>query len=212
MRGCSDDAGYHDAVALTLILGGARSGKSDLALRLAAASKRPVLFVATMEAGDDEMRARIDAHRAGRPDAWRTVEAPTALLDALAAEARAGECVLIDCVTLWVSNVLLSSLGDDGSPDASEIASSVRSAVLLAERLAAWSAAFEGEAVVVSNEVGGGVVPAYALGRAFRDALGGANRALASRAGRVYHVEAGLAVDLKALGAQPIETLGEAHA
>jgi adenosylcobinamide kinase/adenosylcobinamide-phosphate guanylyltransferase len=199
-------------VALTLILGGARSGKSDLALRLAAASKRPVLFVATMEPGDGEMCARIDAHRAGRPDAWRTVEAPIALLDALAAEARAGDCVLIDCVTLWVSNVLLSSLGDDGSPTASEIESSVRAAVALAEQLARWGGNFDGEAIVVSNEVGGGVVPAYALGRAFRDALGGANRALASRAGRVYHVEAGLAVDLKALGAQPIESLGEAPA
>jgi len=209
MRGCSGDAGYHDAVALTLIIGGARSGKSDLALRLAAASKLPVLFVATMEPGDDEMRARIDAHRIGRPEAWRTVEAPLALLDVLSTEARAGDCVLIDCMTLWVSNLLLSSLGAGESPGTSEIESSVRAAALLAERLAAWCESFDGDALVVTNEVGGGVVPAYALGRAFRDALGGANRALALHARQVYQVAAGLAVDLKALGAQPVEALGE---
>ena len=196
-------------MALTLILGGARSGKSDLAVRLAAASGRPVLFVATMEPGDDELRARIAVHRAARPAEWRTVEAPIALLDALAAETRDGEFVLIDCATLWVSNLLLASLDDPDEAPAAEIDAAIGCAAGLAEKLASWCAEFAGEVAVVSNEVGAGVVPPYILGRAFRDALGSANRALAFRAGRVYLTAAGLALEVKSLGALPIEAFDE---
>jgi adenosylcobinamide kinase/adenosylcobinamide-phosphate guanylyltransferase len=199
-------------MALTLILGGARSGKSDLAVRFAAASGRPVLFVATMEPGDDELRARVAAHRATRPAGWRTIEAPVALLDALAAEARPGAFVIIDCVTLWVSNLLLGAIEDVERASAAEIDAGVRSVVSLAEKLAAWCANTGAEVAVVSNEVGAGVVPPYALGRAFRDALGGSNRALASRAQRVYWTAAGLALEIKALGALPIEADGEDRA
>lgn len=195
---------------LTLILGGARSGKSDLAQQLAAASGRPVLFVATMERGDDEMRARIDAHRAMRPPHWRTVEEPLAVLDALAAGSRPGEFVIIDCITLWISNVLLSHIADSETATALEIDAAVRAALPLAERLADWCASYDGEVGAVSNEVGAGVVPAYALGRAYRDALGGANRVFAARADRVYYAIAGLALEIKSLGAVPIQPSGEA--
>jgi adenosylcobinamide kinase/adenosylcobinamide-phosphate guanylyltransferase len=198
-------------VALTLILGGARSGKSDLAVRLAAASGRPVLFVATLEPGDDEMRARIATHRAARPSGWRTVEAPIALLETLAAEARAGDCVLVDCVTLWISNLLLAAFGD-GEPAASELDAATATITALATKLADWCAAVDGDVIAVSNEVGAGVVPTYALGRAFRDALGAVNRVLAARADQVYSMSAGLALELKSLGALPVESFGGARA
>jgi adenosylcobinamide kinase/adenosylcobinamide-phosphate guanylyltransferase len=188
-------------MGLTLILGGARSGKSDFALQLARASGRQVVFVATMDAGDDELRARIARHREERPREWRTVEEPIALLDALATHANAECFVIVDCLTLWISNLLLAALpsADDAAPV--EVDAAVRACVAQAEALAAWCAAFDGEVAVVSNEVGSGVVPAYALGRAFRDALGAANRSVAARADAVQHVVAGLAVDLKARGA-----------
>jgi adenosylcobinamide kinase/adenosylcobinamide-phosphate guanylyltransferase len=194
-------------VALTFILGGARSGKSDLAARLAAASGRPVLFLATMEPGDEETRARIMRHRAERPPEWRTIEAPIALLDALA-QARNGEFVVIDCLTLWLSNLLVAALGEGARPADTDAA--VTASIMMAERLARRCSAYEGDVAVVSNEVGAGVVPAYPLGRAFRDALGGANRALAASAGQVYWTVAGLALDVKRLGASPIDAFGDA--
>jgi adenosylcobinamide kinase/adenosylcobinamide-phosphate guanylyltransferase len=194
---------------LTLILGGARSGKSDLAERLAAASGRPVIVVAPMEPGDDEMRARIAAHRASRPPGWRTVEEPIALLDALA-QSQPGDFIIIDCITLWVSNLLLSGIGDADTATTDEIHAAVAAALPLAAQLAAWCEAFDGEVAVVSNEVGAGIVPAYPLGRVFRDAIGTANRALAARADRVYYAIAGLALEIKSLGAVPIEPSGGA--
>jgi adenosylcobinamide kinase/adenosylcobinamide-phosphate guanylyltransferase len=192
---------------LTLILGGARSGKSDLAMRLAWSTGRPVLFVATMEPADEESRLRVAAHRAARPRHWRTIEAPIALLDVLTAEARAGETVVIDCVTLWISNLLMASLGD-ADVDAAEMDAAVGSAVSLAEKLGEWCAASAGDVFVVTNEVGSGVVPPYALGRAFRDALGSGNRVLAARAERVLQVSAGMVIDLQAIGARSIESFG----
>lgn len=183
----------------TLILGGARSGKSGLALRLAAASGRDVLFVATMEAGDEETRARIEAHRAERPALWRTVEAPIEVVAALRAHARRGGFVIVDCVTLWVSNMLIAAGGEADGLDAA-VAGFI-----------AWAAAYDGEIAVVSNEVGMGVVPAYPLGRAFRDALGSANQAIAARADRVHYLVAGLALELKSSGAAPPDAFGEAR-
>jgi adenosylcobinamide kinase/adenosylcobinamide-phosphate guanylyltransferase len=190
----------------TLILGGARSGKSDLAERLALASSRTVLFLATMEPRDDELRARVELHRAARPAAWRTVEEQRDLLAALEAHARPGDFVIIDCLTMWISNLLLARLGEADDTPAAEVAEAIELACASARTLGAWAAAFDGDVAAVSNEVGAGVVPAYPLGRAFRDALGGANRILAERADRVYWLAAGLALELKSLGARPIET------
>jgi adenosylcobinamide kinase/adenosylcobinamide-phosphate guanylyltransferase len=196
---------------LTLILGGARSGKSDLAERLAAVSGRPVLFVATMEPGDEETRARIAAHQAGRPATWRTVEEPLEVAGALRSHARSGDFAIIDCVTLWVTNLLLARTSDidDIAPD--EARSMIDAVAARAVNLAECCVAFDGDVAVVSNEVGAGVVPAYPLGRVFRDAIGTANRAFAVHADRVYYLVAGLALELKSLGARTLDTFGETH-
>lgn len=194
---------------LTLILGGARSGKSDFGERLAGASGRPVLFVATMLPGDDELRARVAAHRASRPSVWRTVEAPARPVDALRREVRAGDFVLLDCVTLWVSNILLDALPAPDGASAGDMARAVAAVDAEIAQLLAWADEFEGEIALVSNEAGMGVVPPYPLGRVFRDALGGANRAVAARADAVYLLAAGLALELKALGARSLESFGD---
>ncbi len=194
---------------LTLILGGARSGKSDLAERLAIASGRSVLFLATMDPRDDDLRLRVERHRAGRPAAWRTIEEQYNVPAALESQARPGDFVIVDCMTMWISNLLLARLGDSGEPPAAEVADAIEDACGQARALAAWAAAFDGDVAVVSNEVGTGVVPAYPLGRAFRDALGIANRACAEPADRVYGLIAGLALDVKSLGARPIDAFAD---
>lgn len=196
---------------LTLILGGARSGKSDLAERLAAASGRPVLFVATMEPGDDETRARIATHRAQRPATWRTVEEPLDVLARLRTHAAAGDFIIVDCATLWVSNLLLAQASDinDITPDAAR--AMIDDVDARACELVEWCMSLDGRVVVVSNEVGAGIVPPYPFGRVFRDALGALNRIVAERADRVYYLVAGLALELKALGAATLATFSETH-
>jgi adenosyl cobinamide kinase/adenosyl cobinamide phosphate guanylyltransferase len=193
---------------LTLLIGGARSGKSALAERLAAASGRPVTFIATMEARDDETRERIAAHRAGRPLTWATIEEPLCVEDAFAA-VEAGRCVTLDCVTLWISNLLLEALPDADTASARQVSDVVESIANRTQRLARALAAYDGDVIAVTNEVGMGIVPANPLGRAFRDALGRANAVLASRAERMYMLVAGHALDIKALGARSIDDFGE---
>jgi adenosylcobinamide kinase/adenosylcobinamide-phosphate guanylyltransferase len=190
---------------LTFILGGARSGKSELATNLAAASGRDVLFVATMRELDDEMRARVAAHRSDRPASWRTVEAPIDLLRALHSEARSGAFVVIDCVTVWIANRLLDALPDPDGASPEDVDRVTADVAREAGALAAWASAFDGDVAIVSNDVGSGVVPAYRLGRVFRDATGAANKTLAAAAARAYYVIAGMALDLRALGAVPID-------
>ncbi len=182
---------------LTLILGGARAGKSDFAVRLARASGRPVIYCATAEARDEEMATRIAVHRATRPTGWRTVEAPLDPAAALAEIATAGDLLVLDCVTLWVSNMVLAA----GEPYGTRAEGVILAAV---ERLLAWRADRGCALVAVSNEVGLGEVPLTPLGRAYRDALGRANRALAAAADEAYWVVAGLALPLRALGARAV--------
>lgn len=183
---------------LTLVLGGARSGKSSYAEALAPRLGRRVLYVATAEALDEEMRARVAAHRARRPDAWQTLEVALDVGAALTSrsEAAAADVVLLDCLSLLVSNVILSRGPGAPEPDVETAMGWVRAEVngLLAahRRLGSYL-------VVVSNEVGLGVVPAYLLGRTYRDCLGWANQALARIAGQVIFMVAGLPVDLKSL-------------
>lgn len=165
---------------LSLVVGGARSGKSSLAERLVCATARPRRYIATAQAWDDEMRDRIAQHRADRGPAWETVEAPLDLNAALAT-AREGEVVLVDCATLWLSNHLLAE-HDLGAE---------------ADRLMSSLSACPAPVVVVSNEVGMGIVPDNALARAFRDAQGRLNQRLAAEAGLVIGVMAGLPVMLK---------------
>jgi adenosyl cobinamide kinase/adenosyl cobinamide phosphate guanylyltransferase len=195
-------------MALTLIIGGARSGKSALALRLAAASGRPVRFIATMIPGDDELRERVAIHRAERPQYWTTVEEPLQLADALGG-AVAGEYTVVDCLTLWVSNCLMRQFADESAIPSGAAAAAVNAILDEAQHMASRAATFDGEVCVVTNEVGAGVVPAYPLGRVFRDALGGVNALFATRASRLFAVTAGHAIDLKALGALPIDAIPE---
>lgn len=161
---------------IQLILGGARSGKSRLAERLAEQSGLPVTYIATATAGDDEMRARIETHRQRRPEQWQTVEAPYDLVAALQAHGGVGRCVLVDCLTLWVSNHLCS--------DSDFIEEK--------QRLLDVLAALPGEVILVSNEVGMGIVPMGELSRRFVDESGWLHQALATMAERVVFTVAGL--------------------
>lgn len=187
---------------MTLILGGARSGKSAHAERLAferGASGRgaAVLYVATAEAGDDEMRARIAEHRARRPAEWTTLEVPRDVSAAIDAHGGDFDLVLVDCLTLLVSNVILA-FGSGGDSDSSPCPKEAEAALdreidsLLAscrEASAKW--------ILVSNEVGLGLVPPNPLGRLFRDALGTVNRRLAAEADEVLFMVAGLPMKVK---------------
>lgn len=189
---------------LTMLIGGARSGKSALAQQLAEAAEQPVVMVATMEAGDEEVRHRIAAHQAARPADWRTVEEPVAVVEALCEHAAAGETVILDCLTMWVSNIVMRALPPSGAT-ITDHDRAVSRATDAARELLGWSLSRRGHLIVVTNEVGSGVVPAYELGRVFRDALGRANAVVAARADRVYHLTAGLAIELKSLGARPVD-------
>lgn len=174
------------------VLGGARSGKTRRALALAearhAAEGRIPVYLATAQAYDEEMRARIDTHKAERGPAWRTVEAPLDLAAAIAAEAGGGTVVLVDCLTLWLSNITFAER--DPETEAAALAESLRAA--------------PGPVVVVSNEVGLSIVPENALARRFRDDQGRLNQSIASVADRVEFVAAGLPLVLKADPAPPL--------
>jgi adenosylcobinamide kinase / adenosylcobinamide-phosphate guanylyltransferase len=169
-------------VSLVVLLGGARSGKSRLAVRLARESGESVLFVATGEPGDEEMAARIARHREERPGGWTTVEEPRRLLAAVAA-APPGACLVVDCLSLWVANLIEGAPAEAIETEAAEAASA--------------AASRPGRTIAVTNEVGLGVVPATPLGRAYRDVLGRVNAIWAEAAAEAYLVVAGrrLALD-----------------
>jgi adenosylcobinamide kinase / adenosylcobinamide-phosphate guanylyltransferase len=166
--------------ALTLVIGGARSGKSTFAEGLVTATARPRRYIATAEAWDNEMRDRIARHRQDRGVGWLTVEAPRDLAAALA-EAGTGEVVLVDCATLWLTNHMLA----DHDLNAKT------------EELLAALASSAAPVVIVSNETGWGIVPENALARRFRDEQGRLNQRLAAQAGLVVTVIAGLPMVLK---------------
>jgi adenosylcobinamide kinase / adenosylcobinamide-phosphate guanylyltransferase len=169
-------------MALVFLLGGARSGKSALAVRLAEGSGLPVTFLATAEARDEEMAERIARHRAARPAGWTTIEEPVDLLGALG-RVPADSCLVLDCVSLWVSNHLERGLEEEAIERQ-------------AEEAAARLAAREALGVAVSNEVGLGVVPASDLGRRYRDLLGRVNAIWAESASEAALVVAGCLVPL----------------
>ena len=176
-----------------LILGGARSGKSRYAESLARQDARPVTVVATAQALDAEMAARIARHRLDRPREWRTVETPIALADCLAAEADANRQIIVDCLSLWLSNLLdgASALTDPPNASAFPRLDPERSALL--ECLPS----LPGHIILVANEVGLGLVPDTPLGRFYRDEAGRLNQTLASICDRVTFVAAGLPLALK---------------
>lgn len=180
--------------ALVFVTGGARSGKSRFAEARAGETSLPVVYLATMEAGDEEVRLRIAAHRAARPPSWTTIEEPLDLDHAIEA-AGSGAFVLVDCLSLWVSNMLMDGAGDDGDP--ATLAAEVTRCVERAARLVAGQAARGGPLLVVTNEVGMGIVPLGALSRAYRDALGLVNQVFAQASDEAYLLVSGLAQRLK---------------
>ena len=181
---------------LTLLLGGARSGKSSLALAIASRTGLPVTFVATAEPLDAELGERIDRHRAERPGDWQTIEEPIDLEAALA-RVPGDAFVIVDCLTLWVSNLFGHDLDD--------------AAILeQATSVAAFAHGRLGAVVVVSNEVGLGIVPADALSRRYRDALGRVNAIFAAQADEAFLVVAGRVLalsDYEMAGNVPRRTL-----
>ncbi len=172
---------------LTLLLGGVRAGKSIYSLKLAARGQR-VLFVATAEAGDQDMKSRIEAHRKARPPHWDTLEEPTDLVAALTPLLHSYDTVLLDCLTLWVSNLLLRE-SDLASAQGKVLPEAQKLLDLYHRGACSW--------VVVSNEVGLGVVPPTELGRVYADELGRVNQAVAAEADEVYFMAAGLPLPLK---------------
>jgi adenosyl cobinamide kinase/adenosyl cobinamide phosphate guanylyltransferase len=164
-----------------LVTGGARSGKSRFALERAAALGPPRVFLATAEAGDEEMAARIARHRAERPKGWRTLEEPRRLAPAL--RRCTSGVVLVDCLTLWLANRMGDEPGFDAGPPVEELARALR-----ARRAAV---------VAVTNEVGSGIVPETPLARAFRDAAGFMNQRAAEAADEAYLLVAGRALRIK---------------
>lgn len=177
---------------LIFILGGARSGKSSYAQDLAGEiGGDSVLYVATAQALDDEMAARIAAHQASRPADWQTLEAPAQVGPQITAAAADCAVVLVDCLTVLTSNVILG-LGEEPELAAAEAAVQAETEGLL-EAYRAGNATW----IVVSNEVGLGLVPAYSLGRTYRDALGRANQRVAAAADRVLFMVAGLPMAVK---------------
>jgi adenosyl cobinamide kinase/adenosyl cobinamide phosphate guanylyltransferase len=167
-------------MAMALLLGGARSGKSAMAVRLAEASGAPVTFIATALAGDDEMALRIGRHRESRPAEWKTVEAPVDVLGAIRIAAH-GDFLVIDCLTVWVSNLLGQGAGaTDIDLAADAVVQELRGR----------------DCVVVTNEVGLGIVPVNELARGFRDILGSVNALFAASADKAVLMVAGRALDL----------------
>lgn len=176
---------------LILVLGGARSGKSRYAQEWARTRGAGVLYVATAEALDDEMRARIARHRAERPAEWTTLVAPRHAGDAIRALSGNHDTIIVDCLTVLASNALLALPGDCTQDTATAAVQSETESLLVAYSVstATW--------LVISNEVGMGVVPPTWLGRFYRDALGAANQRLASAADEVYLLVAGIAWRLR---------------
>ena len=164
-----------------LVLGGARSGKSAYALKLAEAYSPERLYLATAAPGDEEMAARIARHQAERGRGWTTLEEPLEVARTLGAEARSGRVIVVDCLTLWLSNLML--MGRDPGPGVAALADAIR--------------ALAGPAILISNEVGMGIVPDHKLGREFRDWQGRANQEIARACDAAILIAAGLPLRLK---------------
>lgn len=179
---------------LIFITGGVRSGKSSYAQRIADSLGGPVYYIATLVPGDEEMRARVAEHRQRRPASWISIEEDRNPARIIKEHDQPGAVFLIDCLTMLVNNLMFTG---DSSPGEQVILERI-------EDLAGTASDAQAAVIIVSNEVGGGIVPADPLSRAFRDTLGRANQIISRRADEVYLCVAGLAVELKA-GSKHIE-------
>lgn len=175
---------------ITLILGGARSGKSSYALKLAE-SRKSVTFIATAQAFDDEMSARIQKHKAERPASWETLELPLHIAPSVSQIK--SDVVILDCITLWVTNLLMQFVNDDLVDEAPFMQASQAET----EKLLAAIRNTELDWLIVSNEVGLSLVPPYQMGRVYRDALGWVNQRLAQEADKVIFMVAGIPMNVK---------------
>jgi adenosylcobinamide kinase/adenosylcobinamide-phosphate guanylyltransferase len=176
---------------VTLITGGARSGKSTYAQEIAMKAGGPVLFVATAEAGDEDMRKRIEAHRKSRPAGWSTLEATSDIGSRIAENIGQAKLVIVDCITLLVNNIFMRY---DDTIDADTAEKGVMTEI---EELIDCTDRVEAEFIIVTNETGLGIVPADRISRLYRDVLGRANQRLAQRADDVYMLIAGIPVSIK---------------
>jgi adenosylcobinamide kinase / adenosylcobinamide-phosphate guanylyltransferase len=170
-------------MSLVLLTGGVRSGKSDAAVRRAEAEAGQIVFIATAEAGDAEMAARIERHRSQRPAHWETIEEPRELETALR-KADPHSCVIVDCLTLWVTKLLLDGLSDAQIEQRAEAAADI-------------AVARPGTTIVITNEVGSSVHPETELGRRFADLMGRANTRWSERADEAWLMVMGRGVYLK---------------
>jgi len=170
--------------SLTFITGGARSGKSSFAEKLAVKSAKDRLYIATMQGLDEEMKERIKRHKKQRGESWRTIEEPLDLLPCLKKENKNETVILIDCLTLWVTNRMLN-----GEKEVEILKA--------AENIAKFCAGAKAKVIVVSNEVGMGLVPDNKLGRDFRDIQGRVNRIFAERAAKVFFMVSGIPLEAK---------------
>ena len=177
---------------ITLLLGGARSGKSSYAVDLAGKCDGHVVYLATGISCDEEMERRIETHKNDRPDSWETIEEPLYVENALKRVSESADFVLLDCLGFWVSNLLLhyQSQGKEQSQIEDMVLKHILNVISIAEEI-------ELEMVIVSNEVGMGIVPEGPLGRLFRDILGRANQTVAARAHKALFFVAGLPMTLK---------------
>jgi len=177
-----------------LILGGARSGKSRLAKEMALRPGGKVLFVATGEARDEEMEQRIEKHKQERPPGWRSIEVPTGVGKRIRKEVGNAQVVIVDCLTLLVSNVI-GQCGDDPEQVSVELVEARLTAEI--DELTSCIDDSPATFILVSNEVGMGLVPESRVGRLYRDLLGKVNQTIAKRADRVYFMLSGIALNLK---------------
>ncbi|SMB97306.1 adenosylcobinamide kinase /adenosylcobinamide-phosphate guanylyltransferase [Thermanaeromonas toyohensis ToBE] len=185
---------------LVLVTGGASSGKSRFAEELAARLAQEVVYIATARITDEEMARRVGKHKARRPASWRTVEEPWDLKRALQEWGQASRTILVDCLGTYVTNLLV-----DKGMEEEEVSLTLQDFARLA-----WAS--PADVIIVSNEVGWGVVPSYPLGRVFRDLLGAANQEIACLADEVYLVVSGLPLEIKSLAQAGLKNFSKEEA
>jgi len=182
---------------MTLLTGGARSGKSTLAEKIAAETGGEILFIATAQALDKEMERRIQLHQESRPEDWKSLEIGENLASVLAKKKLSADLIIIDCITMLVSNVILKHSGSLDEPDEEAAEDALDQEI---SSLISYIQKSNSTFILVSNDVGMGLVPPYPVGRLYRDLMGRVNRQLALVADEVYWINAGFVLPLHELG------------